>query len=295
MRVVAAEIARRLRAARRSGRSAQPGPLPLPHRRHVERRQVAQLPGIFPMVPARALRLVHPDELELHHEALLLRHVLHLAMPDVVMDQQEAAGRQAARHFRLHGLVRLAHLVLAAGDHAGRSLLERRRLRHVHDHRPARAMIADAAAIAPVAVLVRDLRRRARLVVVQRAMRMHGVIRAEHAGERAGDDRVAEQLADLGAGRQQVVAGIEIGIAADQRIEALVDGAVEALRQARLEQEVAMRDEALHLLVGEQDRRAGHSVLLVLSAAKPSWMAAMRRRMSSGNGPLAACAAANSS
>ena len=209
------------------------------------------------MIPTRHVGLVHADELELHHEPLVLGEVLHLAMPDVVMDQQEPTRFQATCNFRHQRLFRTLRLVLAARDHAGGATLERRGLRHVHDHRPTAAVVAHAAQIAPVAVLVDALRIGARQVVVQRAVRMHHVITTDHAGQGATHDGVGEDLVQLRHGRQQVVAGVEIGLGADERVESLPDGTMETVRQFGTQAEIAVRDEALHLGVGEQFR-GGH-------------------------------------
>ena len=209
------------------------------------------------MIPTRRVGLVHADELELHHEPLVLGEVLHLAMPDVVMDQQEPTRFQATCNFRHQRLFRTLRLVLAARDHAGGATLERGGLRHVHDHRPTTAVVAHAAQIAPVAVLVDALRIGARQVVVQRAVRVHHVITTDHAGQGATHDGVGEDLVQLRHSRQQVVTGVEIGLGADERVEPLPDGAMETVRQFGTQAEIALRDEALHLGVGEQFR-GGH-------------------------------------
>ncbi len=81
---------------------------------------------------------------------------------------------------------------------------------------------------------------------------MHDVIRAYHAGQRAAHDGVGEDPVKLGYRRQQVVAGVEGGVGANQRVEPLVDAAMEAIRQLRAQAEIAMRDEVLHLGVSEE-------------------------------------------
>ncbi len=84
-------------------------------------------------------------------------------------------------------------------------------------------------------------------------MRMHHVVRPDHAGERAPHDRIGEHAVQFRDRGQQVVAGVQFCLGADQRVEALEDAAVETFRQLRLQQQVAVRDEALHLRVGQQD------------------------------------------
>ena len=76
------------------------------------------------MIPTRCVGFSHANELEFHHEPLVLGEILHLAMPDVVMDQQEPTGFQATRNFRHQRLFRTLRLVLAARDHAGGATLE---------------------------------------------------------------------------------------------------------------------------------------------------------------------------
>ena len=177
--------------------AAQPVPLPPPDSGQIETRQFVEPPGRIGMIPTRRVGLCMRMNSNFIMNRLSSSEVLHLAMPDVVMDQQEPTRFQAARHFRHQRLIRTLRLVLAAGDHAGGATLERRGLRHVHDHRPAAAVVAHAPQIAPVAVLVDALRVGARQVVVQRAVRVHHVIWADHAGQRAAHDGVSEDLVQL--------------------------------------------------------------------------------------------------
>jgi hypothetical protein len=150
-----------------SAGATQPVPLPSPDSGQIETRRFIKAPGGIGMIPARSIRFMHPHELELHHESLVAGEILHLAMPDIVVDQQEPAGLQAARDFRHQRLVRTLRLVLAAGDHAGGTALEGSGLWHIHHHRPAATVVAYPAQVAPVAILVDTLRVGAGRVVVQ--------------------------------------------------------------------------------------------------------------------------------
>ena len=186
-------------------------------------------------------------------------------MPDVVVDQQETAGLQAARDLRHQRLVRALGLVVAARNHAGGAAFQRGGLRHVHDHRPAAAMVPHAAEIAPVAVPVDALRLGTRQVVVQRAMRVHRIVRTDDAGQRAADHGIRKHLIQLRDCGQKVITRVEVGAVTDQRIEAFPNAAMERIRQLGAQAEIAMRDKMLHLRVGQQFRR-GHEWGLQLGA-----------------------------
>ena len=86
---------------------------------------------------------------------------------------------------------------------------------------------------------------------MQRTVRMHRVVAAEHARQRALDDGVVEELDQFGDERQQVVA--EMTDAGRHLVEALEDQPVVGLRQRGFENQEAVGDECLQLLVGERD------------------------------------------
>src|SRR5262245_58716639 len=111
-------------------------------------------------------------------------------------------------------------------------------------------MVADAPQIAPITVLVHVLRRRTRRVAMQRTVRMHDVVTAEHARQRRTHHGVRDNLAKLRYRREEVVAASEVSLRADQRVEALEYVMVKALGECGGQAKVAMGDKALHLGIG---------------------------------------------
>ena len=110
-------------------------------------------------------------------------------------------------------------------------------------------MVVHLALVAPVAVVVPELGIAAGRVVVEHPVRVHHVVPAEHARQRAPDDGIVEDELKLGHQGEQVVAGVVVVVLSDELDEAVEHLTVKGGGQVGLKRYVAVRDEGPHLLV----------------------------------------------
>ena len=209
-------------------------------------------PFLAGRVPGHAVRAPHPHELELHHVPPEVREVLHLPVPDVVVDHHADPALAPGVAAELVDVREPLRDVLAARDDPGGADALVDVLGVVHDHHPPRVVVVDLALVAPVAVVVPDLRVAPRRVVVEHPVGVHHVSLAEHAREGALDHRVVEHELELRHHREKVVARVVVVVLPDEADEAVEHPPVEPHRELGLQGEVAVREKRPHLLVRQQ-------------------------------------------
>ena len=258
----------------------QPAPGRLPSlRRIVGRQQVVwRTPSVLCHCRRRLARVALPQGDELQHVARAFGSIGSAGMGDVEMRDHERAGRHLA-HEHLAGFDAVqVGVEVAAGEKARRPHRQGRVLREVEDVGGARTVPARSAGpgvavlmpagtghrtLAHARAVLEGVEGRGvleRFAVVGRTVRRPGELRAEQAAHGAAQHGRFHELAELRNARQHVVARPR-RLVLHAVVQLVRHRCVEVARQAGIEHQEAVGEEAPHLVVGQRNGLRCHHVL----------------------------------
>ncbi len=218
-------------------------------------------------------RLVETGEEELDHVALAVAGVGQAAVPEVVVDDRHRAGAAGQGDLGV-GVGRRVQVLRSRHDPRG-AHLPGGVLGVVEGHAPAGAVVPPGPA-----VLVQLLGLAPGLPVVAEAVGVQVVVLPQQALQGAVDGGAVEDAADAGDPRQDVVAGVGLGL--EELVHLLEQLPVEVGGEAGVEGDVAVAQEPPQGVVVEGRRVGAHGGLLSVPACGGSYL----RRLATDSEPM---------